>query len=116
MADLRARYESWREARERVRLERALGLDPEGDPERIDGEFGDVTGGAGLALAEGRFRLALVQAALSSELRAADARIATRAARQAEPEELDELRAERVAARSAALSRMGFARARTFAE
>ena len=116
MADLRARYESWREARERVRLERALGLEPDGDPERIDGEFGDVTGGAAVARAEGRFRLALVQAALASELCAADERIAARAAAGAEPEELDELRAERIAVRSAALARMGFARARELAE
>ncbi|HTO07066.1 MAG TPA: hypothetical protein VMR86_08395 [Myxococcota bacterium] len=116
MADLRARYESWREARERLRLERALGAEPDGDAERIDGEFGDVTGGAAVERAEGRFRLGLVQAALASELRALDARIAARARAEAEPEELDELRAERVAERSRALARLGFARARSFAE
>ncbi|HTO53887.1 MAG TPA: hypothetical protein VMR50_10915 [Myxococcota bacterium] len=116
MAELRARYESWREARERVRLARGRGLEPDEQPERIDDAYGDVTGGGALAREEGRFRLGLVQAALASELRDADARIARRSAAGASADELDELRADRVAERSAALARFGFATARKFAE
>jgi hypothetical protein len=116
MAELRARYESWREARERVRLDRARGLEPDDDPERIDDAYGDVTGAGALAREAGRFRLGLVQAALARELRDADARIARRGAAGASAEELDELRAERVAQRSAALARLGFENARKFAE
>jgi hypothetical protein len=116
MGDLHARFESWREARERARLELAAGLADRLDVERIDDEFGDVTNGDGLARHDGRFKVALAQAALARELRAGDERIAARTAAGAEPEELDELRAERVAIRSARLARLGFASARAFAE
>ena len=116
MADLHARYESWREARERARLELAAGLSDRFDAERIDDDFGDVTSGAALARFDGRFKVALAQAALARELRAPDERIAARGAAGAEPEELDELRAERVAIRSARLAQLGFANARAFAE
>ncbi|HKC49505.1 MAG TPA: hypothetical protein VKF60_01845, partial [Myxococcota bacterium] len=91
MADLHARYESWREARERARLELAAGLSDRFDAERIDDDFGDVTSGAALARFDGRFKVALAQAALARELRAPDERIAARGAAGAEPEELDEL-------------------------
>ena len=116
MADLHARYESWREARERARLELAAGLTDRFDVERIDDDFGDVTSGGALARFDGRFKVALAQAALARELRASDERIAARGAAGAEPEELDELRAERVAIRSARLAQLGFANARAFAE
>ncbi|MFI5315268.1 MAG: hypothetical protein ACHQ6T_06190 [Myxococcota bacterium] len=116
MADLHARYESWREARERARLERARGLAPGEDAERIDDEFGDVTSGDIAARFEGRFATALAQAALARALRAIDARIEARAVAGADPAELDELHSERIALRSARLAQLGFASARAFAE
>lgn len=131
MAELRERFESWREARERARLEHALGLSSELELERIDDAFGDVTGGSALAgaraEAEGarlgserelrrRFALGLAQAALARALRPHDERIAARVSAGASAEQLDELRAERIAARSAALAGLGFANARAFAE
>ena len=76
MADLEARYESWREARERARLELAAGVRARLDAERTDDEFGDVTSGDALGRHDGRFKLALVQAALARELRPIDERIA----------------------------------------
>src|SRR5262245_36803600 len=108
MADLHARYESWREARERARLEVAAGVTERFLVERIDDEFGDVTDGDALARFDGRFKLALAQAALAREVRAIDERIARRTMASAEPEELDELYSERVAIRSARLAKLGF--------
>ncbi len=116
MADLHARWESWREARERARLEAAAGLSDSFLVERIDDEFGDVTAGDALGRFDGRFRLALVQAALAREVRGVDERIAARTRAGAEPEELDELYSERVAIRSARLARLGFATSRKLAE
>ncbi len=116
MADLHVRYESWRAVCERARLEFAAGLAASFDVERIDDDFGDVTSGDTLARFAGRFKVALAQAALARELRGVDARIAARSAASAEPEELDELRAERVATRSARLAQLGFASSRAFAE
>src|SRR5262245_53671644 len=103
MADLRARFESWREARERARIWRALGLSETAELERIDDEFGDVTAGSALAAARAdaeaarlsgerelrrRFALGLAQAALARRLRPHDERIAARARAGADPEEL----------------------------
>ena len=131
MADLRARFESWREARERARLEHLLGTSAELELERIDDEFGDVTGGAALAGARAdaeaarlgsereqsrRFALGLAQAGLARALRPHDERIARRAAAGAGADELDDLRAERIAARGTALARLGFATQLAFAE
>ena len=116
MADVRARYESWRRARERARLELAAGLTERLDVERVDEEFADVTSGDLAARFDGRFALALVQAALARDLRAIDERIDARSSAGAEPDEIDELRSERIALRSARLARLGFANARAFAE
>jgi len=131
MAELAARFESWRADRERARLEHVLGLSAELELERIDDEFGDVTGGGALAGARAeaekarlaserelrrRFALGLAQAALARALRSHDERIARRVAAGASAEELDERRAERIAARSKALEGLGFASARAFAE
>ena len=131
MAELRERYEDWREARERARLEHLLGLSTELELEPIDDEYGEVTGGGALAGARAdtdkamlaserelrrRFALGLAQAALARALRAHDERIARRAASGAGAEELDELRTERIAARGKALEGLGFASPRAFAE
>jgi hypothetical protein len=102
MADLRARYEGWREARERVRLAHAAGHDDALDFAHADEEFLDVTSGDGLgALGErdARLRVAVQGAVVARSLRelAAGAR--------ARPEEV-ELRRELVAAHSQALGRL----------
>src|SRR5215813_2268356 len=103
MAELRARFESWREARERARLEQLLGLSAELELDRIDDEFGDVTGGGAIAGARAdaekamlaserelrrRFALGLAQAALARALRPHDEQIARRIAAGARAEEL----------------------------
>ena len=131
MADLRARFESFREARERARLDHAAGLADAFDPERIEAEYADVTSGdalpalradaeaahfAGERAARTRFVLAVAQAALAASLRETDAHMEARRRAGAEPDELDELRSERIALRSTALAKLGFASARAFAE
>src|SRR5262245_18613939 len=101
MADLRARFESWREARERARLEVALGHASALELEPIDDAYGDVSSGEALAGARAeaeaarltdererrrRFALALAQAALARALRPLDERIAARASAGASAE------------------------------
>jgi len=131
MADLRARFESFREERERARLEHAAGLAGDFEPERIDAEYGDVTSGEALPVLRAdaaaasferdrgertRFALGVAQAVLASQLAAIDAKIEARRRAGAEPDELDELRSERIALRSRCLERLGFASGRAWAE
>ncbi|HXZ85376.1 MAG TPA: hypothetical protein VEI82_07795 [Myxococcota bacterium] len=131
MADLRARFESFREARERARLEHAAGRSAELRVAHIDGEYGDVASGDALPALRAetaaasfanerelrtRFALGIAQAALASQLADADAQIEARRRAGAGPEELDELRSERIALRSRCLARLGFASARAYAE
>jgi hypothetical protein len=131
MADLRARFESYREARERARLEHAAGLSGELDVLQIDAEFGDVTSGDALPALRAdverasfeseresrqRLVLAFAQAAVAADLRETDAHVAARRRAGAEPDELDELCSERIARRSRRLEQLGFATSRAFAE
>jgi len=131
MADLRARFESFREERERARLEHAAGLAADFGVARIDAEYGDVTSGDALPALRAdaaaasfererelrtRFALGVAQAALASQLAETDAHIDSRRRAGAEPEELDELRSERIALRSRCLARLGFPSSRAWAE
>lgn len=124
MTDLRARYESLREARVRSRLAWRSGESAELDFEKADEEHLDVTSGDALPeilaeagashFADARERSARMTAALQAAVVARNTReLAARA--RARPEAVA-LREELCARESEALARLGFANARAFAE
>jgi hypothetical protein len=123
MTDLRARYESYREARVRVRLAWLTGASAELDYEKADEEHLDVTSGDALpalraevadaSFDEARERHARMLAALQAAVVARETReLAARA--RARPDAVA-LREELVARESEALAALGFANARAFA-
>lgn len=124
MTDLRARYESYREARVRVRLAWLSGESAELDYEKADEEHLDVTSGDALpalraeaaeaSFAETRERHACLIAAVQASVVARGTReLASRA--RARPDAVA-LREELVARESEAWAALGFANARAFAE
>ncbi len=124
MADLRERFESWREARVRARLAWLLGDVDAPDFERADEEHLDVTSGDALAevraeaseasFEDARERQRRMLGALSSAAVARSTRaLAARA--PARPDAV-ELREELVARESESLAALGHANARAFAE
>jgi hypothetical protein len=124
MTDLRARYESFREARVRVRLAWLGGESAELDFEQADEEHLDVTSGdalpellreAGAAhFADARERHVRMIAAVQAAVVARSTR--ELAARARSRSEAVVLREELVARESEALALLGFANARAFAE
>lgn len=124
MTDLRTRFESYREARVRVRLVWLSGERSELDYEKADEEHLDVTSGDALPVlvaaaaaeknAEARERHARLIAAVQAAVVARNTReLAARA--RARPDALA-LREEGVARESEAFAKLGFANTRAFAE
>jgi len=124
MADVRARYESFREARVRIRLDWLAGRSAELDYHSVDEDHLDVTSGdalpelraeeAAASFAETRERHARMIAAVQAAVVARRTReLAARA--RARPD-APALREELVARESEALAELGFANARAFAE
>ncbi len=124
MTDLRARLESWREARVRVQLAWLAGETAEPDFEKADEEHLDVTSGDALSalrleleqasFADTRERLARLVAAVQSAVVARATRALAARAR-ARPDAVA-LREEGVAREAEAMAALGFASARAFAE
>jgi hypothetical protein len=124
MTDLRARFESYREARVRVRLAWLSGESTELDYEQADEDHLDVSSGDALpalraeaadtSFAEARERNARMIAAVQAAVVARETReLAARA--RARPD-APALREEGVARESEALAKLGLANARAFAE